>query len=60
MKFRKRSSIVITSKKLLDHGKISRASYNKARAKVVHMVNKAKSVAIENELEGDKQNYCLL
>ena len=51
---------MITSKKLLGHGKIPRASYNKARAKVVHMVNKAKSVAIENELEGDKQNYCLL
>ena len=38
-------------KKLLDHGKFPRATYNKARTKVVHMVNKAKSVAIKNELE---------
>ena len=51
---------MITSKKLLDHGKVPRATYNKARTNVVHMVNKAKSLAIENELEGDKQNSCLL
>ena len=47
-------------KKLLDHGKIPRDTYNKARTKVVHMVYKAKSVAIENELEGNKQNSHLL
>ena len=47
-------------KKLLDHGKIPRATFNKARTKVVHMVNKAKSVAIENELEENKKSSRLL
>ena len=45
-------------KKLVDHEKIPIATFNKARTKVV--VNKAKSVAIENELEGNKQNSRLL
>ena len=57
---RKRSNIVVTSKKLLDHGKIPRAAFNKARTKVVHVGNKAKSVAIENELEEKKQSSRLL
>ena len=43
-------------KKLLDRGKIPRATFNKATTKVVHMLNEAKSVAFENELEGNKQN----
>ena len=47
-------------KKLLDHGKIPRATFNNTRTKVVHMVNKAKSVAIENELEEKKQSSRLL
>ena len=34
--------------------------FNKARTKVVHMVNKVKSVAIENELEEKKQSSRLL
>ena len=45
-------------KKLVVHEKIPIATFNKARTKVV--VNKAKSVAIENELEGNKQNSRLL
>ena len=51
---------MVTSKKLLDHGKIPRATFNKARTKVVYMVNKVKSVAIENELEEKKQSSRLL
>ena len=47
-------------KKLLDHGKIPRATFNKAGTKVVHMVNNAKSVAIENELEENKKSSRLL
>jgi len=34
-------------KKQLERGRIPRDTYNKARTKVVHMVNKAKSMAIK-------------
>ena len=47
-------------KKLFDQGKIPRGTYNKARTKVVCMVNKAKLLAIKNELEQNRQNSCLL
>ena len=47
-------------KKQLEHGRISRDTYNNARTKVVHMVNKAKSMAIKKELEENRQNSLLL
>ena len=47
-------------KKLVDQGKIPRGIYNKIRTKVVRMVNKAKSLAITNELEENRQNSRLL
>lgn len=43
-------------KKLCDQGKIPRGTYNK----VVRMVYKAKSLAIKNELEENRQNSRLL
>ena len=47
-------------KKQLEHGRISRDTYNKARTKVVHMVNKVKSMVIKKELEENRQNSRLL
>lgn len=44
----------------LERGGIPRDTYNKARTKVVHMVNKAKSMAIKKELEENRQNSRLL
>ena len=42
---------MITSKNYKIMEKFQELLLKKARTKVVHMVNKAKSVAIENELE---------
>ena len=47
-------------KKLFNQGKIPRGTYNKARTKVVRMVNKAKSLAIKSELEENRKNSRLL
>ena len=47
-------------KKQLERGKIPRNTYNKARTKVVHMANKAKSVTIKKDLKENRQNSSLL
>ena len=47
-------------KKHLERGRRQRDTYNKARTKVLHMVKKAKSMAIRKELEKNRQNLRLL
>ena len=58
MKFRKRSSIVITSKDYSIMEKFQELLIiGQNKGSLCIMVNKAKSAAIENELEGNKQNW---